>query len=197
MTLLDDLKWRGVLYDQTPDLDDHLAGSALGLSLARSASARETKGPMARFLRELVADLENDQTALRALMKDLDFTENRVKNALGWLGAQAIRYKPNGRLLGRSPLSRVLDLEALIAGSRARAQGLDKSSIELGRFLKFLFPKKQARQVAGKTRALRAGLHDLIHAFWVNYDTDIRMPRSGRFDLLRPHALQAHLLFQT
>ena len=25
MTLLDDLKWRGVLYDQTPDLDDHLA----------------------------------------------------------------------------------------------------------------------------------------------------------------------------
>ena len=25
MTLLDDLKWRGVLYDQTPDLADHLA----------------------------------------------------------------------------------------------------------------------------------------------------------------------------
>ncbi len=102
-------------------LDDHLAGSALGLSLARSASTRETKGPMARFLRELVADLENDQNALRALMKDLDFTENRAKNALGWLGAQAIRFKPNGRLLGRSPLSRVLDLEALIAGSRARS----------------------------------------------------------------------------
>ncbi|WP_420454542.1 tyrosine--tRNA ligase [Rubrivirga sp.] len=25
MTLLDDLRWRGVLYDHTPDLDDHLA----------------------------------------------------------------------------------------------------------------------------------------------------------------------------
>ena len=28
MTLLDDLAWRGVLYDQTPDLADHLAGGS-------------------------------------------------------------------------------------------------------------------------------------------------------------------------
>ncbi len=28
MTLLDDLRWRGLLKDQTPDLDDHLAGGS-------------------------------------------------------------------------------------------------------------------------------------------------------------------------
>ena len=41
---------------------------------------------------------------------------DRVKEALGWAGEKLGRLKLNGQLLGYSPLSRLVELEALMLG---------------------------------------------------------------------------------
>ena len=89
---------------------------------------------------ELVADLENDQTALRALVKDLDFTENRVKNALGCLGAQAIRSFVKSiaslGLIPQNPLFFIFFMNFLIAfynkGRKAGHDLLSRTSVVPG-----------------------------------------------------------------
>jgi hypothetical protein len=56
-------------------------------------------------------------------MKRLDVAESTVKKAAGWVGEKAGRLKPNDHLVSRSPLSDVLELEALRAGTAARIAG--------------------------------------------------------------------------
>ncbi len=46
-------------------------------------------------------------------MRRLDIDENRPLEALGWFGEKLGRLKPNGRLVRRSPLSDVIELEGL------------------------------------------------------------------------------------
>lgn len=102
-------------------LDDHHAGAVGGLELAKRAKASNPGGSLGRFLSELVRDLENDQEALRQLMGELGMRWKTPKAAAGWLAEKAGRLKLNGRLIEYSPLSRVVELEGLISGSRARA----------------------------------------------------------------------------
>ncbi|WP_327686169.1 hypothetical protein [Streptomyces sp. NBC_00467] len=49
-------------------------------------------------------------------MADLDVSTDHPKAALGRLAEQAGRLKPNGHLFSRSPLSDILELEALLVG---------------------------------------------------------------------------------
>jgi hypothetical protein len=42
--------------------------------------------------------------------------QDRLKVGAGWLGEKAGRLKPNNRLFGYSPLSRVVELEGLTLG---------------------------------------------------------------------------------
>jgi len=102
-------------------LDDHHAGSVGGLELAKRAASNNPHGALGGFLAELIGDLQNDQAALRQLMDELGVRWKTPKAAVSWLSEKAARLKPNGRVAGYSPLSRVVDLEGLIAGSRARA----------------------------------------------------------------------------
>jgi len=102
-------------------LDDHHAGAVGGLELAKRAASNNRHGALGGFLAELVCDLENDQAALRQLTEELDLRWKTPKAAVSWLAEKAARLKPNGRIAGYSPLSRVVELEGLIAGSRARA----------------------------------------------------------------------------
>src|SRR4051794_25402607 len=49
-------------------------------------------------------------------MSELGISPDRLKNAAAWTGEKAGRLKLNGRLTSYSPLSPVVELEALIAG---------------------------------------------------------------------------------
>lgn len=49
-------------------------------------------------------------------MTDLGVPVMRHRMALGWLGEKAGRLKPNGRLVSRSPLSDLVELEAMRLG---------------------------------------------------------------------------------
>jgi hypothetical protein len=67
-------------------------------------------------LAELCREIEGDRKSLEEVMEELGVGRSRIKPALGWLGEKLARAKPNGRLRGYSPLSRVIELEGLLLG---------------------------------------------------------------------------------
>lgn len=108
-------------------LADHLAAATAGVELARRAARSNATGPFGDFLLQLAAEIEDDRRTLRRIVLELRFRESKTKDAVAWLGEKAGRLKLNGRLRGYSPLSRLLELEALsvaVAGKLALWQSL-------------------------------------------------------------------------
>lgn len=101
-------------------MNDHLAGSAAGVEMARRTrganAGTEFGEPLDRLCREIEADREN----LESIMDELGVSRSRLKPALGWIGEKLGRLKLNGQLHGYSPLSRVVELESLILGTTGR-----------------------------------------------------------------------------
>lgn len=97
-------------------LNDHLAGSVTGVEMARRAARANEGSDLGRFLRSLVADIEADRDALKGLMDDLGVRRDPLKQAGAWTLEKVGRLKPNGQLTGRSPLSRLIELESLALG---------------------------------------------------------------------------------
>jgi hypothetical protein len=101
-------------------LNDHLAGATAGVEIARRARGAnvgtEFEGPLAA----LCAEIEEDRSTLETIMEELGIGRSRFKPALGWLGEKVGRLKPNGHLRSYSPLSRVIDLEAMILGTTGK-----------------------------------------------------------------------------
>ncbi|HEY1358614.1 MAG TPA: hypothetical protein VGF21_09930 [Thermoleophilaceae bacterium] len=97
-------------------LNDHLAGATGGLELARRAQSSNAGTPLGDFLAGLVVELEEDREALERIMDRLGVGKDRLKVVAGWTGEKAGRLKLNGRLTGYSPLSRLVEVEALLLG---------------------------------------------------------------------------------
>jgi hypothetical protein len=98
-------------------LNDHLAGAALGVELARRLRSSNRGDPeMGEPLARICAEIEADRETLIRLMERLGVERKQFKPALARLGERLGRLKPNGQLHGYSPLSRVLELEVLAAG---------------------------------------------------------------------------------
>jgi hypothetical protein len=97
-------------------LQDHLAGSTLGVELARRAAAQNAGTPLGTALQSLTRELESDREALRSIMSSLQIAPDRLKNVLAWTGEKAGRLKLNGRIASHSPLSALVELEGLIVG---------------------------------------------------------------------------------
>jgi hypothetical protein len=95
-------------------LNDHLAGSTVGVELARRVRGQNRgDGEFGQPLARICAEIEEDRDTLVHLMERLEVGRDRVKPVLAVLGERLGRLKPNGRLRGYSPLSRVLELEVL------------------------------------------------------------------------------------
>jgi hypothetical protein len=97
-------------------LNDHLAGSTTGIELARRARAANEHTVLGDFLTNLAGEIEEDRKTLERVMDDLGIGKDRAKVAAGWAFEKAGRLKLNGQLRGYSPLSRVVELEALALG---------------------------------------------------------------------------------
>jgi hypothetical protein len=104
-------------------LNDHLAGATAGSELAhrmaRSHRGREDAGPLSR----LAAEITQDRSALVDIMASLGVTVRGYKVGAAWVGEKAGRLKFNGRLLARSPLSDLEELELLRLGVEGKAAG--------------------------------------------------------------------------
>lgn len=97
-------------------LQDHHAAAGAGTRLASrvasAAASREQTGELSEVAREIAEDL----ATLETIMRKAGTTPNGVKDAIARAGERLGRLKLNGRLRTRSPLSDVLELEALVVG---------------------------------------------------------------------------------
>lgn len=103
-------------------LNDHLAGATGGSELARRV-AGTWSGRHTEQLRRIATEIAEDRTSLLEIMRRLGIRADPVKMAFGWVGEKAARLKLNGRLFARSPLSPVLELEAMRLGVEGKAAG--------------------------------------------------------------------------
>ena len=104
-------------------LNDHLAGATMGMELARRMADSHPSGDDAARLRQLAHDVAEDRAALIGVMERLGVSVDQVKAAMGWLGEKLARWKLNGYLFSRSPLSTVIELEAMRLGVEGKAAG--------------------------------------------------------------------------
>src|SRR5437763_960078 len=114
-------------------LNDHLAGATAGRELARRAAESNRSSQYGEFLADLAKEIEDDRRSLVEIMRTLGVGVDRLKQTAGWGAEKLGRLKLNGRLLGYSPLSRVVELEALSLGVRGKlAMWLTLKQLEPG-----------------------------------------------------------------
>ena len=97
-------------------LNDHLAGATAGSALARRMLASNRGTELGSVLERVAREIEEDRMALLRVMHLLEVEPGTLKRAAALAAERIGRLKLNGRLRGYSPLSRVLELEALILG---------------------------------------------------------------------------------
>jgi hypothetical protein len=108
-------------------LQDHYAGSTGGLRLAERAARNHASGALGAFFGDLAVEIDEDRQVLSRVMRRLGVPPSLVKNAVVAVGELVTRLKPDGRLIGASPLTPVVELEALtsgVCGKRALWQAL-------------------------------------------------------------------------
>ena len=104
-------------------LNDHLAGATAGSELARRMARSHRGRDEGAVLERLAAEIRQDRTALLDIMAALGISVRAYKAAAAWIGEKAGRLKFNGRILSRSPLSDLEELELLRLGVEGKAAG--------------------------------------------------------------------------
>ncbi len=104
-------------------LNDHLAGAMAGTRLARRLATARRSSPDGPVLLEVAKEIDDDRDTLITVMKELGIPINRVKVLAGRIGELVGRLKPNSRLLTRSPLSTLVELEIMRLGVEGKNAG--------------------------------------------------------------------------
>ncbi len=111
-------------------LQDHLAGSTAGLELARRTRGANEGTEYGPPLARIADEIEADRRHLVGIVEELGFGGDRLKIMAAWGLEKVGRLKLNGQLTGYSPLSRLVELEGLLAGITGK-KGLWVSLLEL------------------------------------------------------------------
>ncbi|MFY0530423.1 hypothetical protein ACN28I_47050 [Archangium gephyra] len=121
-------------------LNDHLAGSMVGVELARRAKSENAGNAVGEYLDTFLRELLEDRATLQGVMSALGLKRDVMKQGAAWVGEKLGRLKLNGQLTGYSPLSRVVELEGLCLGTEGRLsmwrtlRRLSRKDERLGRF---------------------------------------------------------------
>jgi hypothetical protein len=140
-------------------LQDHLAGATGGAELARRARGSNEGTPYGGPLAKLADEIEADRRALESLMQELGFGADRAKNIAFWTAEKAGRLKLNGSLTGYSPLSRLVEVEGLVAGVNGK-RSLWLNLLEVADAEPKLDPER-LRRLTQRAEEQLATLHDL------------------------------------
>ncbi len=103
-------------------LNDHLAGAAGGVALARRVAGSRT-GSEGEQTRRLAQEIAEDRDSLIAIMGRLGVRRTFYKEPFAVLAERAGRWKTNGSVLRRSPLSDVVEYEMLTLGITGKHSG--------------------------------------------------------------------------
>ncbi|MFD0687458.1 hypothetical protein [Actinomadura fibrosa] len=104
-------------------LNDHLAGAAGGVELARRVARVHRGSDGAERLARLAEEIAADRGALLSIAGALGIPVRRYKSVAMWGAEKAARLKLNGRLRTRAPLSDLIELEALRLAVEGKAAG--------------------------------------------------------------------------
>ncbi|MET3809666.1 hypothetical protein [Arthrobacter sp. UYEF3] len=116
-------------------LSDHLSGSTAGLGRIERMAKDFTDTPVHAELVGVAAEIRRERELLLGLIHELGIPRRPHRQAAAWLGEHAGRLKLNGRLLGRSPMTLVLEAELMRAAVLAKIGGwqtLEELAPELG-----------------------------------------------------------------
>ncbi|MFI5685268.1 hypothetical protein [Streptomyces sp. NPDC051636] len=104
-------------------LNDHLAGATVGTRRAGYVARAHRGTPLGEVLEPLAREIAEDRRSLLGVMHRLGVPARRYKVGAAVAAEWAGRFKPNGRVVNRSPLSTVLELEFLRLGVEGKAAG--------------------------------------------------------------------------
>jgi hypothetical protein len=104
-------------------LNNHLVGAAAGVQLAERVARAHRRKPAGSDLALIAQQIREDYEALLRIMHSVDVRPRRTYALAGQVGEMAGRLKPNGRLVRRSPLASLVELEALRLGVEGKRQG--------------------------------------------------------------------------
>ncbi|MFJ7280973.1 hypothetical protein [Kitasatospora sp. NPDC098663] len=146
-------------------LNDHLTGAFGGAALARRMADTHPDSHRAADLRRLARDVEQDRDDLVRIMNSLAVPVRHYRTWLGLAGERIARLKPNGTLASRSPLSDLIELEAMRTGVEGktalwqalRAIAADDPRLDLDDL------GRLARRAAEQSRTLN-GWHQAVSA---------------------------------
>ena len=97
-------------------LNDHLGGSVGAIAVLEYCAEQNPDGALGTFLSRLLEEIQADQQVLQDLIHRIGGTENPLKKTAGWLSEKLHRAKPSGEILSYSDLTRLEELEELVAG---------------------------------------------------------------------------------
>ncbi len=97
-------------------LNDHYAGSTLGLDHARQLEESLAGTAHEAEMTRIANAIEEDRETLDALIKRLDVTHNKVKAATAWVAEKAGRVKFSGATTADRALGTFLALETMSLG---------------------------------------------------------------------------------
>ncbi|MFC4909341.1 hypothetical protein [Actinomadura gamaensis] len=104
-------------------LNDHLAGAAGGVALARRVAQAHGDSADADRLARLADDIAADRGAALSIVRSLGLPVRRYKSVAAWAAERVGRLKFNGRLRSRSPLSDLVEFEGLRVAVEGKAAG--------------------------------------------------------------------------
>src|SRR3954452_12190795 len=115
---------------RNPDLlgiycNDHLAASTGGIELVSRMLGVHRGSSYEPHLEQLLNELREEKAALRSMMAALGIPVRQYKQLASWVGEKLARAKLNGRLLSRSPLSDVVELEFIATAVLAKRAGFE------------------------------------------------------------------------
>ncbi|NGO11800.1 hypothetical protein G5C60_30430 [Streptomyces sp. HC44] len=104
-------------------LNDHLAGAIVGTRRAQHMVTTLQGSELAEALEPIAGEIAQDRASLLDIMRRLGVPARRYKVYAGQLVETVGRLKSNGRLIRRSPLTSVAELEFLRLGVEGKAAG--------------------------------------------------------------------------
>lgn len=105
-------------------MQDHHTGAAAGLDLFHRVAAGHSDPEIRAVISRLADETEQDKHSLERLMTLVGAKPSALKILTARVGEKLARFKPNQRLRDRSPLSDLIELEALTLAVRGRELGM-------------------------------------------------------------------------
>lgn len=137
-------------------LNDHLAGFVGLCEVVERVRTSNQGTPLGDYLITLATEFRADRLRLEEIMESLKAPKSHAKQAAVWVAEKLGRLKLNGQLTGYSPLSRLLELEALRIGAEANLslwQSLSSVSEEIPQ-LRGVYFNELIDRAAGQKSAL-------------------------------------------